>query len=477
MKIRHRITAGLLPVVIVGFSLLVRWIVDEIRPQTLRAMEVVLIDLSQLLAATLEQDALDGRLETAGIRAVMEGVRSRNFSARVYEFIQTGVVLRVYITDEKGLVVFDSDRGLAEGKDYSRWNDVYLTLRGRYGARSTRSEPENPHSSVLYVAAPVKIRGRLAGVVSVGKPAASVKAFIENSTRNVLTAGLIAALLVMAASYLMAGWITRPVKRLTGYALALKDGLPGRRPGAGRSEVGDLVRAFEAMRQALDGKQYVEQYVQTVTHGLKGPLSSIAGAAELLDEDLPPEDRRRFTGHIRQESARMRRMVDRLLELARLEIQAAPPALVSLDLGQTVREAAAAWQTRAELAGVRVELSLPPATPIHGDAALLQEVVENLLQNALDFSPPAGTIKISLERDFQYARLAVEDEGNGVPDFAADRVFEKFYSHRPAGQPKGAGLGLAIVAEIARLHGGRARLLNRPEGGARAELELPLSGR
>jgi two-component system, OmpR family, sensor histidine kinase CreC len=135
----------------------------------------------------------------------------------------------------------------------------------------------------------------------------------------------------------------------------------------------------------------------------------------------------------------------------------------------------AANVVRPAYASARLALSIGPAEgEIRGERVLLREALVNLLQNALDFAPAGSKVSLAATRADGRVVFTVEDAGPGVPDYALPRVFERFYSlPRPGTARKSTGLGLALVREIAHLHGGEATLANRPEGGARAELWVP----
>ena len=187
-------------------------------------------------------------------------------------------------------MIFDSDfdpqrgRGRAEGEDYSQWRDVYLTLRGRYGARSSHEDPDKSTSSVMYVAAPIAVQGDIVGVLSVGKPTHNVNQFVKRAERKTLVAGAITGLAVIVVGFLISDRILRPIQRLTRYAQTVRDGARVTLPRLGRSEIRTLGGAFEEMRHALEGKQYVETYVQMLTHEIKSAIAAIQGATELLKE-------------------------------------------------------------------------------------------------------------------------------------------------------------------------------------------------
>jgi two-component system sensor histidine kinase CreC len=355
---------------------------------------------------------------------------------------------------------------------------VYLTLRGGYGARTTRTDPKVPTSSVLYVAAPIRAPGgAIAGVVTVSKPSNSINLFVQAARGKIMLAGLVAAFAVALAGMVLSALVTHPVQRLTEYARAVRDGRPMPPPALGRSEIGEMGRAFEEMREALEGKKYVEQYVHTLTHELKSPISSVRGAAELLQEDMPPERRAGFLANIRSETDRMQSLVDRMLDLSGLESRRGLLEIERVEVTSLAEEARIRLGAALARKDLRWEAEVAPGLAVPGERFLLQQALLNLVENAISFSPRGGAILLRAARadgPKPTARIEVLDEGPGLPDYAGDRVFEKFYSlQRPDTGRKSSGLGLTIVQEITRLHQGAIRLENRPEGGLRAAWDLP----
>jgi two-component system sensor histidine kinase CreC len=270
-------------------------------------------------------------------------------------------------------------------------------------------------------------------------------------------------------------WLVRPFGLLADYVRYVRAQRGFNLPRLGRRALGTLGAAYDEMRDALTGRSYVADYVQTLTHELKSPLSAIRGAAELLHEhEMPAADRERFVTNIERETARIQELVDRMMELAALESRRAlertePVALRAL-LEERVASAAAAGAPR----GLTVTLAGDADATVDGDALLLQRAVGNLLDNALDFSPPGGHIDVGLAVNGRQAEIAVRDHGPGIPEYADHKVFEKFYSlARPGTQRKSTGLGLPFVREIAALHHGRVSIRNAAGGGALALLSLP----
>jgi len=287
---------------------------------------------------------------------------------------------------------------------------------------------------------------------------------------------VLAGLVVMVLSTALILWIVWPIKQLTRYADDVREGRKARLPSLDRSEIGDMGRAFERMREALEGKKYVERYIQTLTHELKSPISAIQGAAELLDEDMAGEQRMRFLANIRRETGRVQHLVDRMLFLASLESRQGVEAPEQLALAALLDAVVERFHPMIIQKGLRLTVNTDGTIVLIGDAFLIQQAMANLIQNAIDFSPEKGAIAISARQEDGHAVVTVADQGPGIPDFAMGRLFEKFFStQRPDSGDKSTGLGLTFVQKIADLHNGSIRLENRTPTGAIAILTLPLA--
>ncbi|HKP95724.1 MAG TPA: two-component system sensor histidine kinase CreC [Fibrobacteria bacterium] len=486
MRLRTRLFLGFFLLSGGGFYFLVDWILGDLRPHYLATLEENMVDTANLLASLLEAEMEKDTISTAGLREAFRRVPERRLSAQVFEFTKTRMDLRVYVTDSSGKVIFDSEGGRDEGKDYSRWRDVYLTLRGSYGARSTRAIGEQESSSVKYVAAPVRGAKGIAGVVTVSKPSDTINLFIQAARGKIVAAGLIAAVAVALLGMVLSALITRPIQRLTDYARAVRDGRQVPLPALGRSEIGEMGRAFEEMREALEGRKYVEQYVHTLTHELKSPMSSVRGAAELLQEEMPARKRAGFLANIRSEIDRMQSLVDRMLDLSALESRRGLQESQRVDLSGMALEVRDRLETGLVRKRIRLNAALEPGLWVRGEKFLLQQAFHNLLENAIAFSPEGGRLEVRvggvpaegapIGAAPDRIRMEIFDEGPGIPEFAREKVFEKFFSlQRPDTGKKSSGLGLTIVHAITRLHQGEIRLENRPEGGLRVLWTLPAS--
>jgi len=465
----------------VGYFLIVglaAWFVlglftGELEPGMRQATEDTLVDSANLLAELAAEELGAGTLADGRFAAAVEAARQRVPEARIYGVEKASVDFRVYLTDARGVVVFDSE-GQAQGADYSRWRDVALALRGEYGARSTRDDEADPTSSVMYVAAPVIRNGDRIGVVSLAKPVSSVLPYLDRARDRVRRAGL--ALLAASAAIGLAFtlWLTWSLNRLRDYARAVAEGEKAVAPTGGGRQLSELARALAHMRERLDGKQYVERYVQSLAHEMKSPLSAVRGAAELLQEAPSEADRARFARNIGEQSERMQLIIERLLALARVEQLQAPEDIGETTAGELARQVVESRAAQLAARGLRAEVTGNGERRVRGDLFLLQQALANLVDNAIGFSPEGGSIEISLAEDGDRQVFAVRDHGPGAPDYALPQLFERFYSlPRPATGRKSTGLGLAFVREVARVHGGDADFANAAGGGAIARLILP----
>jgi len=478
---RTRIFIGILVAYALGVAFLMFRQLGDIDPRYRESAEESLVDTAHLVAALVEHASSDGVLHVESLEPVFRALYARRFSADIYGVEKTRVELRMTVVDRNGSVVFDS-QSAALGADHSRWHDVYLALRGQYGARTTPDIEGDARTSVMYVAVPIRDTsagggGAIMGAVSVGKPVQSFGQFIEAARKKTLLLGATSVVAVLLLVVILSVWLVRPFGLIADYVRYVRAQRSFSLPRLGRRAVGALGAAYDEMRDALAGRNYVADYVQTMTHEVKGPLSAIRGAAELLQEPMADADRARFVANIARETQRIQEIVDRMMELTALESRKSLDKAAPVPLRPLVEEIAVGASAAAEARGLIVCMLPGEAVPVvEADAFLLQRAVANLLDNAIDFSPPGGTVTIEVIGHARSCDVIVRDAGPGIPEFAEGKVFEKFYSlARPATKKKSTGLGLSFVKEIAELHRGRATLKNGAGGGAVATLSLPLA--
>ncbi|MFM1685162.1 beta-lactam sensor histidine kinase BlrB [Aeromonas salmonicida] len=474
MRIGLQLLCGLVLIFALAAWFVLEIFVEEIKPGVRSATEDTLVDMAQMLAPLALDDLQEGKMADGRLASAFARLNQSPINALIDGHLKQQAEYRIYVTDRWGKVVYDSD-GVDLGKDYSRWNDVYRTLRGQYGARSTRSDPDDPASSVMHVAAPLREGGNILGSLTVAKPNRTLMPMIERSEHQLLQAAAMLLLISLLIGALLVWWLNRAIGKLVHYADAVSHNQPATLPGLHSPELERLGRSLETMRRQLDGKAYIESYVHSLTHELKSPLAAIRGAGELLAEAPPPEVARRFIGNINLETARMQQLIERMLQLAKLESgqgldrQATEPAR----LGKRVLDAR---QIIAQRRQVTLVAELADASKQKWDPLLVEQALGNLLDNALDFSPAGSTVRLTGEMHADGYRFQVRDQGPGIPDYALPRIFERFYSLPRPDKGKSSGLGLSFATEVARQHGGRLNLCNQPEGGVLAELWLPAGG-
>ena len=474
MTRRNRIFLGILGLFVAVAGLLLYRVATDLDSRYRESAEESLVDTAHILSAFIETDMVNGEIQQTLLRAALDNAYRRRFEARIFGITKRQVDLHVYLTDAAGTVLFDSE-GKAEGQDYHRWRDVKLALSGEYGARTTLLDPRRPETAVMYVTAPIHDGAEIVGAVSVGKPVASLHGLVVTARQKLLYVGVITLLAFLFLLVGLSVWLARPFGFTADLVRVFRqEGL--HRPGRLLKRLSAVLRAaFNDMRDALAGRSYTEEYVQTLTHELKSPLTAIRGAAELLREPMPDEQRQRFTANIGEQVLRLQLLADRMLELAALEKRRTLDEVHPVSLQAIVRDAVAAMEPAARRKDIDLHVAADPDVLVEGDSFLLLQAVINLLANAIDFSPQGAAVDVAVAAAGRQVQVSVRDHGPGIPVYALDRIFEKFYSlRRPDTGKKGTGLGLAFVREIAHLHGGEAQLGNHAEGGTLASLILPV---
>lgn len=454
-----------------GFYLLFDFIINDIRPRYLEAVEESLNDTAHFLAAFLETGISNNRIMTDRLQKTFAKVTERSFRAKIYNVVKNRVALHVYVTNRQGIVIYDS-KGKSTGKNFSKWNDVYLTLQGKYGARSSLARKGDESSSSLYVAAPIYHNNKIYGVVTAVKPKDSVNRFINLAREKLLIAGIFASLTLFLLSVLLSMLITRPVMKLIYYVKSLKKDEHARLPRLGNNEIRDLGLAFAEMKDELEGKQYIEHYIQTLTHELKSPLSTIKGAALLLQEDMPAEQRDTFYINIVNESERIEQIIQKMLQLASIEGRKELKDIETIDIKELISGILESFAPQITKYTINIKNKLTDTLTVKGERFLLRHALANLIQNAINFTN--SCIHIYSEIKDKHIVLYIKDDGEGVPEYAINKIFDKFYSlPGKVTNRKSTGLGLPFVKEVALLHHGSVAVINNTENGSTAIFTIP----
>jgi signal transduction histidine kinase len=299
--------------------------------------------------------------------------------------------------------------------------------------------------------------------------------------RLTLAAGAIVLVLVAAlTARVVARGVLAPVQEASLAAERIADGdLAARVPVTGSDEFGDWAVRFNAMADALEhnigrlreAQAQNRQFVADVSHELRTPLSALVAEASILRDhlDVLPPDSRRAGEMLVADVGRLRTLVDDLMEVSRFDAAAEQVAIAPVDLVGLVRSVAA-----SRLPEARLTLPDEPLV-VETDARRLERILGNLLDNAREHAPGVA-VAVSLAATDEAISLVVEDAGPGVDPERLPRIFERFYKADPSRHGGSSGLGLAIASEHAALLGGELHAENRPAGGLRIDLRLPVTG-
>ena len=448
---------------------------EKMRVAFQQSSETVLVDTAVLLATSLEQQFKNQVLDTDEISQLFEKSYQRKIKAQIYSLYKDEIDLEIYITNRQGIVVYDST-GLHEGKDFSRWRDVKLTLQGEYGARSSyrfegKSNPGDER--VMVVAAPIEIEETIVGAVSVVKPIKPLEQLFASESAHLKTYILIFLAVATLIAYLISHSFTLSISRLVNYANKMARAERSQQPAFMDKRFDNLASAITQLRDKLDGKEYVEHYIHGLTHELKTPLTSVA-AAELLSTEMPASEQKRFIGNIKNANNRMQRLVERMLDLTKLENLDTLAVISECHLHSLIQEQLEQNQASIKAQRLSIDADVSDAIQVHGDPLLLQQAIGNLLDNAIENSPTGADIHIRYNNTGTAHHLKIINPGQ-LDDFILQRAFERFFSV-PAqnGSRKSTGLGLSFVNEIMKLHQGGVRLSNT-EQGICAEIHWPLN--
>lgn len=448
-------------VVVLSLSFIAYTLTQQVKPNVRQVVEDTLAENANIIAQLIAEDVYQHQVNTPEFDQKIQAALSRQLDATIWQHKKKQINQQLYITDQHGIVIYDSE-GQAVGQDYSQWNDVYLTLRGKYGARSTATNPDDRNSSVMHIAAPIIYKQQLLGVVSIGKPNQSVQPYIVRAEQQLIYQALwIAALSLLLAS-IVAYWLKHSIDRVRHYAQALAP--VNQAPFFySAKELNQVTQALSEMREKLEDKAYVENYVNTLTHELKSPLTAIQASAELLQDDLPPADQQQFAQHIMQQSQRLQSLIERMLLLTRLEKNDHALEFQTLDLCLLLKQCFLQQNSALQLKNLHIQLELPEHCSIYADPFWLKQALNNLLDNARDFCPPDGKIAVHLKQDHANHQIEILffNEGESIPSYAINRIFETYFSlPRPHNQQRSTGIGLSIVQHIIQQHQGKITIQN-----------------
>jgi signal transduction histidine kinase len=333
---------------------------------------------------------------------------------------------------------------------------------------------------VLGRSLPIESGGRIVGYL-VTSSGSSEQAFIEGLNRSILLAGAAASLVTILLGVLLTRTVVRPLRVVRDAArrIGLRD-LAYRVPVTSDDEVGDLARQFNDMAAALERDEELRKRMMAdIAHELRTPLAVIRGQVEALQDgvfELTPGS----ITPIHDQVLLLGRLVDDLRDLALAEAGRLPLEVDQVDTGELISRVVASFQSQVHAKQVRLGIEVAAALPVVcADAQRLEQVLANLLSNALRHTPEGGSIEVKAWSEGQDVLFAVTDSGPGIASEDLPFVFDRFYrgDRSRSRTDGGAGLGLAITRQIVEAHGGQISVLSPPRQGASFTVRLPAGGR
>ncbi len=385
---------------------------------------------------------------------------------------------RVVIVNTAGTAVATSDDDQsATGSSYLSRPEIAEALTGQINAGQRYSETLG--LDLLYVTVPVLSGEKITGAVRLTYPAFEVTDRVSGQLTVLWTVAGTTVLLAGLLAYLMAGAVTRRIKRLQKATEILADGdLSARtQDDEGAPELRALARSFNRMADRLEHLvQQQKGFASDASHQLRTPLTGLRlrleNAVESIGSD--PEKARVMVADSLEETYRLQRIIDGLLLLSRADSR--DVALVRVDLGAVAARRVEQWEALAEETGVRIALHALPGTHITAMPGAAEQIIDNLIDNALAVAPPESLLRLEVARPDNDGRveLHVIDEGPGLSADDCQRAFNRFW--RGQGSSDGSGLGLAIVRQLAEASGAAASLTPRDVGGLDACVQFRAAG-
>ncbi|HEX2256699.1 MAG TPA: sensor histidine kinase [Afifellaceae bacterium] len=378
--------------------------------------------------------------------------------------------------------------GAANGKEYP---EVANALTGSPASVVRVGEDGG---LIVSVAVPVQRFRAVLGALLLSTESGDIDAIVEAERMAIFRVFLVAAGVTVLLSLLLASTIAGPVRRLAAAAERVRRGITHRVEipnfGSRRDEIGHLAQALHEMTGALYTRmEAIETFAADVSHELKNPLTSLRSAVETLPLARDEQDRRQLLAIIQHDVRRLDRLITDISDASRLDAELAREEMEPVDLALLLETVTTIVQQTRTADGPAIALAIERgrwgrnAFLVSGHDSRLGQVFNNLIDNALSFSPSSGTVRISARRQPDRIVVIVDDEGPGIRAEDPERIFERFYTDRPEGESFGqnSGLGLAITRQIVEAHRGTIKAENRttPSGevaGARFTVSLPAAG-
>jgi signal transduction histidine kinase len=420
----------------------------------------LVLNLSRRVDAEVKAEAA-GQVQLVAATAAARLGDTRELQ-RLADRAASGLGGRVLVVNRQGRVLVDSERSAVRGESYASRPEIAAALGGstEQGTRDSETLDEE----LLYTAVPIVRGGRTAGAVRATQSYEEVREDVREDVLALLGLGGGALLLGLAVAWLLAGGLARPLAALASTARRVGDGdLAARAEESGSREHREVAQEFNQMTERLGAALAAQRdFAGNASHQLRTPLTGLKLRLEAAGYKTDDAEVRRDIEAAERETERLDRLLTDLLTLAAGAERAHEGEEV--DLGAVARAACERWRDAAARSGHELALDGDGEVSVRSSASDLAAILDNLVENAITYSPSGSSVELAWGERNSRAYVAVRDQGPGIEPGEAERVFERFYRGHQSGGTTGTGLGLAIVETLAKRWGGEAELADRPRG-------------
>ena len=445
----------------------------------------VMIEVSELMSRIASENTINGEIDIVAFESLIGSYFRSQKNTIHHPSSQRLENLAIYLTDKDGLLILDS-RDLKLGKNMRHLSEVDSALQGYRGITRVVTEPVlGPRKArgvaidyfykpeFLHASNPIYGRnGEILGAVVVVAP------MFDLMNKDYLYEFIFYVFLISLFFGALGSYrISRNIKRLDKYISNLFSGEDTTPPDL-NIQFKKLTLTLQNARGNVELKDAVEQYIDTLAHELRTPITGIQLTAETLLTPMSDEERKRFINNILVSNKQMDKLVTRLLDLSRIERRESlmkPETLKILPIIENAIKAPSRTQTISSK-NINIALEIDKTITVFAEKILLEQAISNILNNALEFSPKGGTITFKASETNTAVSIIVLDDGPGMPPHVLRNLFTRFFSvSRPDSGNRGNGLGLRFVRKIMQLHKGEVTLKNRLlQQGAEAKLRFPI---
>jgi two-component system, OmpR family, sensor histidine kinase ChvG len=367
------------------------------------------------------------------------------------------------------------------GNDGRVYSEVSKAMHGDV---ATAQRVDENNKLVLSVAVPVQKFKTIYSVLLVSTESGDIDDILREERATLIEVFIVALIVMVISSLFLSSTIAEPVKQLAAAADRVRRGHSGRETIPSMvergDEIGELSKSLAGMTRALyDRIDTIERFAADVAHELKNPLTSLKNAVEMMAGAKDTAAREQLMGIVRNDVKRIDRLISDISDASRLDAELSRETSNAVDLAHLLETIVEVYKVTQMPRGVTLSLAIdmPGGAVALGRDERLGQVFRNLIDNAISFSRDGAPVTIAARNEGRLARIAVEDEGPGIPPDNLETIFQRFYTERPAehGFGKNSGLGLSIARQIVESSGGRLWAENREGGGARFVVELPLA--